>query len=117
METTTVNGINTEALRATVEAIKTDPAKGMTHWEVTTYWRGGTRSDTHVTRFMIGGEEVAKDFTIKALKNPYPRQIKSVKMVGVDGVLPWRVTDDGLHIERPDTLPCEHAYAFKIERG
>ena len=58
-----------------------------------------------------------KDFTIKALKHPYPRQIKSVKMVGVDGVLPWRVTDDGLHIERPDTLPCEHAYAFKIERG
>jgi uncharacterized OsmC-like protein len=65
IETATVNGINTEALRATVEAIKADPAKGMTHWEVTTYWRGGTRSDTHVTRFVIGGEEVAKDFTIK----------------------------------------------------
>ena len=61
----TLNGINTEALRATVEAITNDPAKGMTHWEVTSHWRGGTRSDTRVKRCVIGGEEVAKDFTVK----------------------------------------------------
>ncbi len=60
-----LNGINTEALRATVEAIKQDPAKAMTHWEVATQWRGGTRSDTRVRRCVLGGEEVAKDFTIK----------------------------------------------------
>jgi uncharacterized OsmC-like protein len=65
IESTTLNGINTEALRATVEAIIKDPAKGMTHWEVASYWRGGTRSDTRVKRCVIGGEEVAKDFTIK----------------------------------------------------
>jgi uncharacterized OsmC-like protein len=61
----TFNGINTDLLRGAVEAITNDPAKAMTHWEVTTHWRGGTRSDTHVTRCVIGGEEIAKDFTIK----------------------------------------------------
>src|SRR5262249_22450386 len=38
---------------------------GMTHWEVTSHWRGGTRSDTRVTGFVIGGEPIAKDFTIR----------------------------------------------------
>ena len=60
-----LNGINTETLRAAMEAITRDPANGMTHWEATSHWRGGTRSDTRVTRCVIGGEEVAKDFTIK----------------------------------------------------
>ncbi len=64
-EPTILNGINTDALRATVEAITNDPAKGMTHWEVATHWRGGTRSDTRVQRCVIGDEEIAKDFTIK----------------------------------------------------
>jgi len=61
----TINGINTELLRGAVDAITKDSAKGMTHWQVTTNWRGGTRSDTRVTRCVIGGEEIAKDFTIK----------------------------------------------------
>jgi uncharacterized OsmC-like protein len=70
-ESPTLNGINTEALRATVEAVTKDAAKAMTHWEVTSYWRGGTRSDTRVKRCVIGGEEVAKDFTIK-VDEPLP---------------------------------------------
>jgi uncharacterized OsmC-like protein len=61
----TLNGINTEALLGAIEAITKDPAKGKTHWEVTSHWRGGTRSDTRVTRCVISGEEIAKDFTIK----------------------------------------------------
>jgi len=61
----TLNGINTEALRGAIEAVTQDPAKGMTHWEVTSHWRGGTRSDTRVTRCVIGDQQVAKDFTIK----------------------------------------------------
>ncbi len=64
-ETPTVNGIDPEALRAAVEAITQDPAKAMTHWEVTSHWRGGTRSDTRVDRCVLGGEEIAKDFTIR----------------------------------------------------
>jgi uncharacterized OsmC-like protein len=64
-ETSTLNGINTDLLRETVEAITQNPAKGMTHWQVTSHWRGGTRSDTRVTACVIGDERVAKDFTIR----------------------------------------------------
>jgi uncharacterized OsmC-like protein len=60
-----VNGIDTMALHETVEAITKDPSKAMTQWGVTTHWRGGTRSDTHVKSCVIGGEKIAKDFTIK----------------------------------------------------
>ncbi len=64
-EATMVNGIDTEALRGAIDAIRQDPAKGATHWEVTSHWRGGARTDARVTNYMIGGERVAKDFTIK----------------------------------------------------
>ena len=70
-EPTSVNGINTDALRGAIEAIRLDPAKGMTHWEVTSHWRGGTRSDTRVTHCVIGGEQIARDFTIK-IDEPLP---------------------------------------------
>src|SRR5262245_33090664 len=64
-ESPTINGINTELLRGAAEAISKDSSKAMTHWEVATTWRGGTRSDTRVSRTVIGGEAIAKDFTIK----------------------------------------------------
>ena len=60
-----VNGINLELLQNAVEGIKNDTARAKTHWEVSTQWRGGTRSDTHVARCILGGEEIKKDFTIK----------------------------------------------------
>jgi hypothetical protein len=65
LENQIVNGINTGILRDTVEAIEKDPAKAATHWEVTSHWRGGTRSDTRVTGCVIGGKNIAKDFTIR----------------------------------------------------
>lgn len=61
----TLNGINTEALRDAISAVTQDPAHGMTRWQVTTHWRGGTRSDTRVTGCVLGGQRVAKDFTIR----------------------------------------------------
>jgi uncharacterized OsmC-like protein len=64
-ETTTINGINTQALQGTIDAITQDPTKGMTRWEVTSHWRGGTRSDARVTACHIGGQRVPKDFTIR----------------------------------------------------
>ena len=67
IESTTLNGINMEALRATVEAITKDPAKAMTHWEVTSHWRGGTRSDSRVKRCVIGGQQIDKDFTSRLM--------------------------------------------------
>lgn len=60
-----LNGIDTSALRGAIAAVAADPAKGMTHWAVTSHWRGGARSDTKVTHFEIGGQRVAKDFEIR----------------------------------------------------
>jgi uncharacterized OsmC-like protein len=65
-ESTIVNGINTDALRGAIDAITQDPAKGQTHWEVTSHWRGGTRSDAQVNSYSIGDQRVPRDFTIKA---------------------------------------------------
>jgi uncharacterized OsmC-like protein len=60
-----INGINTEALQATIDAVTQDPAKGKTSRAVTTHWRGGTRSDTRVASCVIGGQRVSKDFTLR----------------------------------------------------
>jgi uncharacterized OsmC-like protein len=60
-----INGIDADALRNVMAAISEDHAKGMTNWNVRTMWKGGTRNDTHVTNYTIGGERVEKDFTIK----------------------------------------------------
>jgi hypothetical protein len=45
-ESTTINGIDTDALRGAIEAITQDPAHGMTRWQATTRWAGGTCSET-----------------------------------------------------------------------
>jgi organic hydroperoxide reductase OsmC/OhrA len=64
IEPTTLNGINTDALRGAIETISQDPAKGMTRWQATTHWTGGTRSETRVTSGVIGGQQIAKNFSI-----------------------------------------------------
>jgi uncharacterized OsmC-like protein len=64
-EPPTLNGIDVSQLRGAIEAISRDPAKGMTHWEVTSHWLGGTRSDTRVSRCTIGGEQIPRNFSIK----------------------------------------------------
>lgn len=65
IEPVTLNGIDTNLLQGAIEAISNDPAKAQTHWQVTSHWRGGTRSDTRVTRCVIGGEQIDRDFTVK----------------------------------------------------
>lgn len=62
---TNINGLNTDALRGAIAAVSADPAKGMTHWTVASHWRGGARSDTHVSECFIGGQRVPKDYTIQ----------------------------------------------------
>ena len=59
-----INGIDTGALRGAIDAITADPSKGMTRWQVTTQWKGGTRSEARVSQCMIGGQRIAKDFRI-----------------------------------------------------
>jgi len=54
---------------------------------------------------------------IETLKCLYSKEIKSVKMLGVDQELDWELTSSGLVIKVPAKKPCEHAYVFKIIRG
>jgi uncharacterized OsmC-like protein len=63
--TTEVNGIDVQYLRESIEAMSQDPKLAMTRWNVTTRWMGGTRSDTDVKSYEIGGRLVEKDFRIR----------------------------------------------------
>jgi len=59
-----VNGIDTAKLKDTISAVSENHSIGKTKWNVTTHWKGGTRSDTEVKGYWIGGEYVKKDFKI-----------------------------------------------------
>lgn len=63
--TTTINGIDTAAVRELIDRISADPANGQTHWQVASHWKGGARCDTHVSEYTFGGRKVEKDFTIR----------------------------------------------------
>ncbi|MFO7608309.1 MAG: OsmC family protein [Candidatus Krumholzibacteriia bacterium] len=62
---TIINGIDTDAVRQLVGGVAADPARGATRWQVASRWQGGTRSDAHVSQYMIGGETVPKNFVIR----------------------------------------------------
>jgi alpha-L-fucosidase len=46
----------------------------------------------------------------------YPSEIASVTMLGADGALPWRMSNDSMVITPPPRQPCQHAVVFKITR-
>lgn len=60
-----INGIDTEALRSAVETIRHDASQALTSWHAATTWKGGTRSDTRVTRARLGDQHITRDFTIR----------------------------------------------------
>jgi len=62
---TLLNGIDTRFVRNTIAALEADPAKAASTWRVATYWKGGTRSDTRVTSYDVGGQRIDKDFTLQ----------------------------------------------------
>jgi alpha-L-fucosidase len=45
------------------------------------------------------------------------KDIKNIRMLGVDKDLEWYFAKDGLVIKTPDVQPCEHAFVFKIVRN
>ncbi len=59
-----VNGINVDNLFALIDNIKREPSKGMTSWRVTTAWQGQARSRSEIKSYEIGGERVARRFSI-----------------------------------------------------
>ena len=60
-----LNGIDTLKLKETIEAVSGNHALGQTNWKVTTNWMGGTRSDSEVKGYTIGGNFVEKDFKVQ----------------------------------------------------
>ncbi|QNT70534.1 OsmC family protein [Defluviicoccus vanus] len=63
-ESTVVNGINLDDLKALIASIEADQAKAMTQWRVETTWKGQTRSRAEVQGFGFGGEHVDRQFSI-----------------------------------------------------
>jgi uncharacterized OsmC-like protein len=59
-----INGIDTDAVKGLIGRVANDSEEGQTLWEVTTSWKGGARTQTHVDGFHIGGQYVKKDFNI-----------------------------------------------------
>lgn len=64
MTQTVINGIDTGALKRTMDTIRQDPSQGMSRFQVTTSWMGGTRSETRVDGWYLGGQHRPKNYTI-----------------------------------------------------
>jgi len=59
-----LNGIDLEALQGVVQAIANDPGKAKVAFRIRSAWQGQTRSRAEVTSYTIGGERVARRFSI-----------------------------------------------------
>lgn len=60
-----INGIDTDGVRGLIGHVAADVANAATHWQVSSRWKGGTRSDTRVSGYGFGREHIQKDFTIQ----------------------------------------------------
>jgi len=58
-----LNGIDTEALKQVMGQISEDPSLGKVKFQVTTTWKGTTKSETVVQAYEIGGHEVKRIHT------------------------------------------------------
>ena len=72
-----VNGLDLDALGEVVEAINQDASKAKVDFNVTTRWKGQTRSETTVDGYTIGGERINRSHTIVA-DEPF-------ELLGADG--------------------------------
>ncbi len=68
--TANINGIDTGALQQLMEDIKADHSKGIARFRVTSAWKGGTRTDTRIEAWELGGRTLPKDFTISIDEPP-----------------------------------------------
>jgi uncharacterized OsmC-like protein len=64
VEPNVVNGINVDDLFALIDGVKRNPATGKTDWRVKTTWQDGAQSRAQIDGFGIGGECVARRFSI-----------------------------------------------------
>jgi uncharacterized OsmC-like protein len=60
------NGLGVPALLEIIEQIKMDPSRGMAKFNVTSGWKGQTRSEHKVEGYTLGGQEISRPHTIEA---------------------------------------------------
>ncbi len=58
-----LNGIDTEALKQVMGQIAKDPSFGKVKFQVTTTWKGTTKSETVVQGYEISGQKVKRVHT------------------------------------------------------
>ena len=57
-----------------------------------------------------------KNFKIQSMDKLYEGEILDVKLIGSKEKIEWKLSNEGLHITRPNRKPCDHAYCFEITR-
>lgn len=62
----TLNGIDRDRLFESIDAVKADPSKGSCKFFSSTHWSHGTKSETKISRYQLGGEDIQQDYTIAA---------------------------------------------------
>lgn len=76
-----------------------------------------TTNEGFLYAIALGWPEDGATVTIQALGSAkYSDAIADIKLLGHDGKLAWKRTNEGLIIQLPAEAPCESAYAFKITR-
>jgi uncharacterized OsmC-like protein len=65
VQQTKINGVDLVRLRGLVDGVASDPANAVARFSVTTGWTGGTRSETRVEGWSLGGRQMPKDQTIR----------------------------------------------------
>jgi len=73
-----------------------------------------TTKDNTLYAICLGWPE--KKVVLQDMKQLWNSEVQSVTMLGVDRELEWAMTENGLEIERPEKIPCDHAFVFKIAR-
>ena len=70
MVKTCLNGVDTDALKQTMGEISQDAAKGIAKFQVSTSWKGGTRAETRVDSWELGGRKLPRNFSISTDEPP-----------------------------------------------
>ena len=65
-----INGIDTNALKDAMSAIEQNAAQGVCKFQVATRWTGGTKTETRVENWAMGGAELPRNFAIKTDEPP-----------------------------------------------
>ncbi len=65
-----INGLNLGALKGLVDSVGKDHRNGLATFHVKTGWTGGTRSETRVDHWELGGKREPRNFVIRTDEPP-----------------------------------------------